>query len=240
MRIIASFLFLFSLMFLKLYESKAQGLDSCFYVQVDLANRWIWRGVSYSEAPLLQPSLGYSNNKLNVLIWGSYPFERRAYNEIDFTLEYQLTSNLKIGITDYFGINDSIGAKHEFFNLKRKTTMHMLDAYFVYFPFRRIPFSVLYSLWFWGADRKAATLDQNYSSYVELKYEKEFSLFTAGGFAGMTLWDGFYANKAALVNLGIGLTKKITAGFFSVPIKVEFVVNPEIQNTYINAIITIK
>jgi hypothetical protein len=110
---------------------KAQLNDSSFYVQVDLANRWIWRGVSCSEAPLLQPSFGYTNDRWNFLIWGSYPFERRSYSEIDFTAEYQLTKQIKLGITDFFGINESIGAKHDFFNFRRKTTMHMLDAYFV-------------------------------------------------------------------------------------------------------------
>lgn len=218
----------------------AQNIDSCFYAQLDLANRWIWRGVSYSEAPLLQPSLGYANDKWNFLIWGSYPFERRAYSEIDFTVEYQLNRKLKLGITDFFGINDSAGARHEFFNVKRKTTMHMLDAYFVYAPFNKIPVSLLGSFWFWGADRKAVSLNQNFSSYVELKYEKEFSMFTANAFAGMTLWEGFYAKRAALVNVGVGLTKNLSAGSLSVPIKLEFVVNPELQNTYINAIITIK
>lgn len=224
-----------------LINVKAQMNDSCLYLQVDLANRWVWRGVSYSEAPLLQPSLGYANDRWNFLIWGSYPFERRSYSEIDFTVEYQLLPKLKLGLTDFFGINDSIGAKHEFFNVKRKTTMHMLDAYFIYSPFNKVPVSILYSLWFWGADRKVETLEQNFSSYMELKYEKEFSLFRASAFAGMTLWEGFYANKAALVNVGIGLAKNIPAGnSFSIPIKLEFVVNPKLQNTYINAIVTIK
>ena len=63
-----------NLLFVSLYAQKA---DSCFYVQVDLANRWIWRGLSYSETPVIQPSFGFSNNKLNLLFWGSYAFERR-------------------------------------------------------------------------------------------------------------------------------------------------------------------
>lgn len=218
-----------------------QSLDSCFYLQVDLANRWVWRGVSYSEAPLLQPSLGFTNEKWNFLIWGSYPFERRAYSEIDFTVEYQLTKQIKLGVTDFFGINDSIGAKHDFFNFRRKTTMHMLDAYFVVAPLKKIPLSVITSLWFWGADRKAITLDQNFSSYMEVKYEKEFNLYKAGVFAGMTFGDGFYAHKAAVVNTGVSLSKNMSVGnAFSIPIRMEFVVNPELGNTYINAIVTLK
>ena len=36
----------------------------------------------------------------------------RAFNEIDFIPEYQLTTKLSLGFVDYFAINDSTGAKH--------------------------------------------------------------------------------------------------------------------------------
>ena len=227
-----------NLLFINVY---AQTADSCFYVQIDLANRWIWRGVSYSETPVIQPSLGYDNDKLNILIWGSYSFERRAYSEIDFTIEYQLTKKLKLGITDFFAINDSAGAKHEFFNMERKTTAHMLDAYAVFTPSEKIPIALLYSLWFWGADRKETTKEQNMSSYIEVRYDKSYNHFIASAFAGMTLGEGYYASRMAIVNLGIGLSKPVALGkSFSIPAKVEFILNPETQNVYINAIITIK
>lgn len=231
-------LFIVNLLFLSV---NAQIADSCYFIQFDLANRWIWRGVSYSETPVIQPSLGYTKDKLKLLIWGSYPFERRAYSEIDFTVEYQLTKKLKIGLTDFFAINDSIGARYKFFNLKRKTTSHMLDVYAIFTPSEKIPLSLLYSFWFWGADRKEITKEQNLSSYFEVKYEKRYTSFDASAFAGMTLGDGFYASRPAVVNVGIGLAKPITFGkSVSIPAKVEFILNPETQNVYLNAIITIK
>jgi len=223
------------------FNLKAEKADSCFYFQVDLANRWIWRGVNYSESPVIQPSIGYTNNKLNVMIWASYPFERRAYSEVDFTAEYQILTKLKIGITDYFAINDSVGAKHNFFNLERKTTMHMLDAYAIYNPAKKIPVSLLYSLWFWGADRNQLTFEQNFSSYIEAKYEKSFVKCKTSAFVGMTLGQGFYASRAALVNLGVGISKLIpVSNCLTLPAKVEFILNPETQNVYINAIISIR
>ncbi len=185
--------------------------------------------------------MGWAHGKMNVYIFGSYAFERRSYGELDFTFEYQFSNKLKLGVTDYFGINDSIGAKHDFFNLNRKTTMHMLDVYAIYMPSKKIPVSLLYLLWFWGADRKLVTLEQNFSSYFEAKYEKAYGLFKASAFAGMTIGEGFYASRAAVVNLGVGLSKSISiSNSFSIPAKVEFILNPEIQNVYINAIISIK
>ena len=226
---------------LYILNAVAGEADSCFYVQTDLANRWIWRGVAYSEVPVIQPSLGYATDKLNVSIWGSYPFERRAYSEIDFIIEYQLTQKFRIGMTDYFAINDSIGSRHKFFDMNRETTMHMLDAYGLYKPSEKIPILFLYSLWFWGADRNATTGKQNMSSYFEGKYEKNYGQAKASVFAGMALGKGFYASHAALVNVGVGLSKPITLGkSISIPAKIEFVLNPETQNAYINAIISLR
>ena len=218
----------------------AEKADSCFYVQADLANRWIWRGVAYSEAPVIQPSLGYTSGRFNLIIWGSYPIERRAYSEIDFMFEYRFTPRFRVGFVDYFAINDSVGAKHDFFNMDREMTMHMLDIYGIYQPLEKIPVSFLYSLWFWGADRDS-TGKQNMSSYFEGKYEKQVGRATASLFAGMTLRKGFYASRAAVVNMGVGISKPITLGkLVSIPAKMEFMLNPYTQNAYINAIFTIK
>jgi hypothetical protein len=222
------------------FKVSAQKGDSCFYVQADLATRWIWRGVAYSEAPVIQPSLGYTSGKLDLTIWGSYPIERCAYSEIDFMFAYRFTPRLSLGFVDYFAINDSIGAKHDFFNMKRETTWHMLDIYGIWQPLEKIPVSVLYSLWFWGADRDSEG-KQNMSSYVEAKYEKQVGHTTASLFAGMTLGEGFYASRAAVVNMGVGLSSPITlGGLASIPVKIEFVLNPYLQNAYVNAIFTIK
>lgn len=223
------------------WSAHAEKPDSCFYSQVDLANRWIWRGVSYSESPVIQPTIGWANGKLSVSVFGSYAFEPKSYSEVDFTIEYQLMKKLKFGLTDYFGITDSLGAKHDFLNLNRKTTMHMLDFYGVYYPSQRVPLSILYSFWFWGADRNQQTLRQNFSSYAEVKYEREYGQYKTSAFAGMTLGKGFYASHPAIVNLGVGLSKSLSiCKSFSIPTKIELILNPEEQNVYVNAIISIK
>jgi len=222
-------------------SANGEKADSCFYIQVDLANMWVWRGMALSDAPVIQPSFGFATDKLNVSVWGSYPIERYAYSEIDFILEYQMTSGLKLGFVDYFAINDSNGGKNNFFDMKRKTTSHLFDIYGVYQPVEKIPLSFLCSLWVWGADRNAVTQKQNYSSYLEAKYEKSYQDVMASVFAGMTLREGSYASHASLVNIGVGLSKSITLGNkISIPAKIEFVVNPDSHHAYLNAIITLK
>jgi len=147
---------------------------------------------------------------------------------------------MTIGIMDYFGINDSLGARHAFFDFKRETTMHMFDLYTTLQPFPKTPLSLLCSFWVWGCDRDPETLKQNYSTYIELSYEKEIGSFTADFFAGGTTGRGFYAERPALVNVGLGLTKEFVVGNLTLPLKTEFIFNPDAQNAYLNVILTLK
>jgi hypothetical protein len=219
----------------------AEKADSCFYVQVDLANRWIWRATPYSDSPVIQPSIGYANRKLSASIWGSYAFESKAYSEIDFTFEYQLTKKFRLCLIDYFTTSDVSGSDHKFFNFNESESSHMFDLYAYHKPFKRTPVTLLYSIWIWGPDRDRITQKQNYSTYFEAKYTKTYNNFEAYTFAGMTPWKGFYASEAALVNVGVGLNKTLKlGGVFAIPAKIEFVLNPYTQKTYINAIISIK
>lgn len=220
------------------FKSFGQELSA----QLDLVNRWVWRGVSYSESPVIQPSITYNTPKLNFQIWGSYPFERRAYSEIDFVAEYQFSSVFKLGFTNYFGINDSIGARHNFFNFNRKSTNHLMDIYTAISPFQKIPLTFQYSLWFWGADRDAVSGKQNYSSYLEARYEKQLvGDVKLDLFIGGTPYKGFYASKGAIVNIGASVSKSLKFGdLISIPLKVEFILNPNLKNVYINAMLTLK
>jgi len=219
----------------------AEKADSCLYVQVDLANRWIWRATPYSESPVIQPSIGYANQKLSTSIWGSYAFESKSYSEIDFNFEYQLTKKFRLGLIDYFTTQDVTGSDHKFFNFSKETSSHLFDLYANYKPFRNTPISFLCSDWFWGQDRDKITKKQFYSTYFEAKYTKAYKNVEAYSFAGMTPWKGFYASKAALVNVGFGLAKSLTfGGRVSVPAKIEFILNPYTQKTYINAVVCIR
>lgn len=234
---------LFTLLLVLLFSavSMAEKADSCFYVQVDLANRWIWRATPYSDSPVIQPSLGYANKKLSASVWGSYAFESRAYSEIDFTFEYQLCRTFRLCLIDYFTTSDVSGAEHRFFNFNEAESSHMLDLYAYHKPFSKAPITFLYSVWIWGPDQDKFTQKQNYSTYFEAKYSKTYKRFEAYTFAGMTPWKGFYASKAAIVNVGVGLNKSLAlGGKVSIPAKIEFVLNPYSQNAYINAIISIK
>lgn len=235
--------FIYTFLIVLLFSSVAlaEKADSCLYVQVDLANRWIWRATPYSDSPVIQLSIGYANRKMSASIWGSCAFESKAYSEIDFTFEYQLTKKFRLCLIDYFTTSDVSGSEHKFFNFNEGKSSHMLDLYAYHKPFKRTPVTLLYSIWIWGPDRDKITQKQNYSTYFEAKYTKTYKNFEAYTFAGMTPWKSFYASKAAVVNMGVGLNKAITLGErLKIPAKIEFALNPYTQNAYINAIISLK
>lgn len=219
----------------------AQDTDSSLFVQFDLASRWVWRGVSYSETPVLQSSLGYQDSRFTGLVWVSYPLGRREYAEFDFIAEYNFTKWFKLGFTDYFGFTDTLNTSQEFFNTNPRTTRHVADLYFVIKPVPSIPLSLMWSTWFWGGDRDRVTRESLYSSYCELRLEKKAGLVTVYPFVGATPWKGFYAGKAAFVNAGIGFSRTYYwKNGLNMPMKLEFVLNPAKENVFMNAVISLR
>ena len=215
--------------------------DSNLFVQLDVAPRWIWRGVAYSQGPVIQPSLGYAGKKITAIIWGSYSILNGEYHELDFTLEYKPVEQINIGFTDYFGINDSTKLNQRFFNLKNSSTSHVFDFYARVCPFKNLPLSFYISNWFYGADKDPKTRKQYFSTYMEARYEKQYHDIGLYTFVGATPYKSFYIRQAGIVNLGLGLTKTYQIGKkLTLPLKVEFILNPSSQNVYVNAVVGIR
>lgn len=219
----------------------SQQTNSKIFTQLDFSPRWIWRGVSYSEGPVIQPSFGYSDNKFSAFIWGSYQILKGEFHEVDFAFEYKPIEQLKIGFTDYFGINDSIKHNQQFFNYKNQTTSHVFDFFVSVMPFKNIPLSFLVSNWFYGADKNTISKKQNYSTYLELRYDKQYNDINLYSFVGATPHNSFYFDKAGIVNVGIGCNKTYQVlKNLTMPLKLEFILNPSNENIYLNAVIGIK
>lgn len=233
--------FMFLTILLSAVGANAQRPDTCLFMQIDLAPRWIWRGVSYSESPVIQPSIGYTGQRFTAVIWGSASFAQGEYYELDFIAEYMLTPKIKLSFTDYFAVYDSTKNDQHFFDFNANTTRHMFDASLTISPFNKLPISLLWSTWFWGADKNPTIGKQNYSSYAELSWQKNFNPFSLRCFAGATTGEGFYASKAAFVNTGMSVSKTIElTSHLTLPLKVEFVLNPHTGNTYVNCVISLR
>lgn len=219
---------------------KAADSDSAFIYKIDFANRWIWRGMNYSETPVIQPTFAYKLKKLKFTVWGSYGFGREKYEEIDFIVDYDLFKGFNIGLIDYFGFLDTINYSQHFLNLSPRTTGHLLDGQITYSLPGKIPLSFLWSTWFWGKDKNETQEENNYSSYFEISYNKSLHSFRYGLLTGLTPWKGYYNNGFGIINVGakIGTDFQITDKM-KIPTEMSIYLNPQTQNLYMAVMITL-
>jgi hypothetical protein len=192
----------------------------------DLMSRYIWRGLNPGQVPSIQPGLSASWKNFTLGTWGAYKLAGPGYQETDFYISKKLGA-VTLAIWDYFSFYDTASA--EYFNYRKNTTLHVLEAQVLIKGGEKIPFNLLASYFFYGADPSK-------SIYLELQY-----LFSAGP-VDMTLFAGYqpkgtyYASKADFVNIGCTAIKKIKiTDNFSLPLNLSLIVNPNINSVYIVA-----
>ena len=142
--------------------------------------------------------------------WGSTEF-RNENNEIDLTLEYEY-KNLQLCLNNYF--YQSEDEPFKYFHYTPRTTGHTFEAGAVYTVSERFPLSIGWYTTFAGNDYRENE-ERAWSSYCEFSYP-----FTVKGVdlaveAGFTPWEGEYADKLNVVNVGLSATKtlNISSGF---------------------------
>jgi hypothetical protein len=212
----------------------AQTTGSSVKVTADLVSSYVWRGVTSTNTPNIQPTLAFVNGGFEIGVWGSSDFSG-VYKEADIYATYTVGS-LKFGLTDY-----NWNFKNRYFKYDKNTTDHVFEGSVSWLGTEMLPLSVSVNTMFYGADKKGSDPTENaYSTYVELGYT--FSQFSV--FAGMTPSDGYYGDGytgfhdsnagAGLVNLGVTASKnlKITDSY-SLPIKATFGVNPQKEDAYL-------
>ena len=63
--------------------------------RVDFFSRYVWRGLAWSEGPVMQPSVGVSFGAFSATGWANVGMDRRdgsSLNEVDIILSYQTAS----------------------------------------------------------------------------------------------------------------------------------------------------
>lgn len=232
-----------TLFFVCLFISvRGAGADSAFIYKIDLANRWIWRGMNYSETPVIQPTFAYQLKKVTFSLWASFGFGREKYEEIDFIADYDLFKGFNIGLIDYFGFVDTIRYSQRFFDFNTRTTGHLLDGQITYKLPGKIPFTFLWSTWFWGKDKNESKEENNYSSYFEISWNKSanWRTYKYGFLAGLTPWKGYYNKGFGLVNIGAKAgTEFQISEKMKIPTEMALYLNPQTQNIYLTVMITL-
>jgi hypothetical protein len=76
-------------------RARNQSTTSLSYgAEADLNARYVWHGITYSEGPVLQPSLWLSKDGFTATIWGNLAMtderQARRFNEVDLIFSYRL------------------------------------------------------------------------------------------------------------------------------------------------------
>jgi hypothetical protein len=200
-------------------------------VGADLVSHYIWRGLMLGNAPAIQPTMSINYGGLSFGSWASYSVSPSAFQEVDLFLTYSIGS-FTLGVNDYYNPVDSLGFSDNYFDYGKTSTLHSFEPFVTISEIGGTGFSTTAAVFVYGNDR-----DDNgknyFSSYFELSYATSIKETGLNLFGGATFNEGYYADKAAVVNLGVSLSRdlKLTDNF-SVPMKGSFIVNPNTENVY--------
>lgn len=225
--------FILSLLFIGSTSSFAQT-DSIPQIStsanVDLYSHYIWRGQDYGHTPSIQPGLSATWKNFTLGYWGAYRIAGSGDHETDFYLEKTM-GPVTFSIWDYWNYSDS--ASNNYFDYNKNTTSHLLEAQILLSGGEKLPFNVIGSYLFYGAD-------PTNSLYFELQYVHSFGSFDTQAFAGFQAKGEYYAPKAAFVNVGCSVAKSVrVTKNWSLPINLSFIVNPDSKKAYLVAGITL-
>jgi hypothetical protein len=207
----------FIVFFLSIFtEIKAQEIST----GVDFYSTYVWRGVAYS-GPSIQPYVEFGAGGFVLGAWGSQGIDgiisssdvSNGFQEMDLYASYSFDFGLSLGVTDYYFPG----------TLYFEDSSH---AYELNLGFEAGSFSLSGNYIFAGGGAVGEDV------YVEAGY----SLGAADFFLGAG--DGWHSTDTdfALVNIGVSTTKtiKITDSF-SIPLNGAVILNPDTEQLYILA-----
>jgi hypothetical protein len=190
----------------------------------DLVSRYVWRGLTLSNGPSIQPSVIFTHKGLSVGAWGSASFMSEDSREVDLNLSYEKGS-FTFSIYDYFYAMDSLNAPYA--NYKKDESMHVIEAIGEWNPPESWPLRFLASVNLFG--------DENNSSYFEAAYMTTIGTYDCELFAGYTPQNGYYhPDKRGVTNVGLSASKTIVSGEkIEIPLKVSCIFAPLYNQAFI-------
>ncbi|NDV66749.1 hypothetical protein [Bacteroides sp. 224] len=204
-----------------------------FYIDADLTSSYVWRGMKNANVSF-QPTVGVDFKGFSFYAWGSTDLKSFS-QELDFYLAYQY-KRFQIEVADYFlfpGDEDEY-ANSKYFDYSARTTGHSFDAILSYTLSERLPLTLMWSTIFAGEDYYNENGKRSYSSYFELSYPFSFKEFDFNVEAGFTPWEGLYANKFNLVNVGLSIGKEVKiTDRITIPVTGKVIVNPYEEKTHL-------
>ena len=194
-------------------------------INVDLTNRYIWRGADFGNSPSIQPELSFATGGFEFGFWGAYATTGEADGtELDIWASYTFDTNVgsfSLYATDYtFPIHHTgMTGTETWFD----SGAHFIELGVGYAGTDAFPFSVFAGMFVHN--------DDDNSMYIELGYDAEPVEF----FFGFTPFKSaaYGTTGAGIINMGVTGTKdvKITENF-SIGLFSSLILNPYSENVH--------
>ena len=221
--------------------------DEKLSVSVDVASGFVWRGLANNMAPVVQPSITFKPGKFSIGTWASIPFVFESPfetpQELDIFAEYEISSEFKIGITDYF-VYANWREDDYYFNYEKEKTCHALDLMLMYESVGG--FKAMLSTIIAGGDLKVDSKGKatnNFSTYLELGYGSTFNKVDWDVCLGTVFNESpeFYETSGfSVVNIGLGVSKNfVITPTYTLPLSLKFTVNPRLESAFLVASVTL-
>ncbi|MDC1107250.1 hypothetical protein OAT16_11120 [Prolixibacteraceae bacterium] len=208
------------------YISKAVDVS----LKPTLTSRHYWRGIMVSKSVNIETDLQFQWNRFQFGIYGGYGLQKNTYSEFDLHMSYRLGRNLTISIWDLYASRDRNSIDdYDYMDWDQATTNHLINAD-LHYKVGHSPLSIMWSTLLWGRDLDAEG-NQNYSSYLEATYGMYAGDSKLTFFVGANMFDdGLYADRTAIVNVGVGCQNHIQlTEKKQLPVWAKVVLNPEVK-----------
>jgi hypothetical protein len=231
------FLFIFIIV---VYLSNSEAQDLSLKINTDLVSRYIWRGLNVNNQPNIQPAVTFEYTRFKLGLWGSYGLNNQNLSdenysvsqEIDTWLGYsfKFDNRFSIGIifTDYYY---PVGGQ-KICNFKSKGAgAHTIEGELNIIGPESFPLSLGGYINIYNDKGNNIYIQTDYSLHMK---EVELEFF-AGAAVGSQDNSGYYGTeKFNVINVGIKASKqiKITADF-SLPIYCSYILNPQVEISYL-------
>ncbi len=190
--------------------------------EVMFQNRHIWRGTRLGTAPVVEPSVTFTEGHFSFNVWASAT-TNNSYSEIDLIPSWQL-GELTFSVLDYY--NPVLDEKNQYLNFTEGKNRHSLEFSIDNYSGDKNRLKWMVGTFIAG-DKNEETRNPFYSTYLELKYPFSFLKIDAEPFVGLTPYKGYYANQPAVINSGIAFSKEIRlSSNLSIPIIISYIYNP--------------
>jgi hypothetical protein len=223
-------------------EESSSNLNIQSKFGVDIYSRYIWRGLDYGNAPSLQPSITFTAGGLSVGTWAAYSMGAssvdsqgtgKVFAEHDLWASYGISTDagtFSLFYTDYF--YPSAGLKY--FDFNGTNGAHVLEIGVGFTGTEKLPVTITAYYNFHN--------DADHSVYIQGSYLFSCESFSANLFVAVTpaksVWYG--TSKADIINAGVTVSKSIMmTDKFSLPLTVSYIINPDIEQTYLIVGITL-